>query len=87
MLRKSSLKIPTPTKMKCLRQMNKDKGGNDDDDDDDYDTFEKYTSEWISLVDRGGLFNIRQDVFISPHSVEFQVRQHLTSLVLQQETK
>ncbi len=36
------------------------------------------------VVDRGGLFNVRQDVFISPHSVEFQVRQHLTSLVLQQ---
>ncbi len=30
------------------------------------------------LVDRGGLFNVRQDVFIFPHSVEFQVRQHLT---------
>ncbi len=36
------------------------------------------------LVDHGGLFNVRQDVFIFPHSVEFQVRQHLTSLVLQQ---
>ena len=31
----------------CLSQMNKDKGGDVDDD----DTFEKYTSEWISLVE------------------------------------
>ncbi len=82
-LKKKFTKSSNPYKdefLLCLSQMNKDKGGDDDDD----DTFEKYTSEWISLVDRGGLFNVRQDVLIFTHSVEFQVRQHLTSLVLQQ---
>ncbi len=62
--------------------MNKDKGGdddddNDDDDDDDDDTFEKYTSEWISLVDRGWLFNVRQDFPIVLNSKSGSILHHL----------
>ncbi len=50
-LKKKFTKSSHPEFLLCLSQMNKDKGGDDDDD----DTFEKYTS----LVDRGGLFNVR----------------------------
>ncbi len=58
--------------------MNKDIGGNDDDDDDDDDdTFEKYTSEWISLVDRGELFNVRQDFPIVLNSKSGSILHHL----------
>ena len=36
----------------------------------------------LSMIDRGGLFKINDDVFVFFHSIEFQVRKHL-ELIMQ----
>lgn len=68
--------------LSCLDTMNNDDGSGSTHD--DVDSFETYTKKWISIINRGGLFQINHDVFVFFHSIEFEVRRHLQLLLLQQ---
>ena len=42
-----------------------------------------YSKRWLSLIDRGGLFHVNNQVYVFFHSIEFEVRRHLKQLPLE----
>lgn len=58
-----------------------------DEDDDDSDNFLEYTTKWLAMVDRGGLYKVNDETFLLFRCMELTMRKYLCGKSIEAITK